>query len=499
MWPVLGLGLTADGCRSVVVWSILPVVAIVASVVAMPVMGQVPDSSVEAVRPAAAQFINKIVTPFAVAAVGDIIAPQPFDNKDPSYTALVARIRSADVGFANMESSLVDLESFTGGNAGSVAPLAMGDSIRALGVTMMNHANNHTFDGGVEGMISTDYALDRLGIVHAGTGPNLEVARAAAFAQTPKGRVALVGAFAMTDIGMFGPNYAKTEASARLGQVGGAPGVTPLHLTAYQAVAPAQLASLRQLAREAYGERRGAFLSAHDGAPERFRYYDQWFEASSAPGTIHFDMDPRDEAAYLASVRSGKFQSDFLIATIHSHQTPHFCGNCAFGQVKGVKEGLEHQPPDYLVSLAHRAIDAGADMFVTHGVHALAGIEIYKGAPIFYGLSNFVFQFPLQWGEGTDALATYRKREELDNPASLESVLAVSRFSGGQLIAVDLYPVELGEAGRPLSQLGIPHHARPEAARRILTQLQGWSAPFGTVIDMMGDYGTIRVLADRSR
>jgi hypothetical protein len=37
-------------------------------------------------------------------------------------------------------------------------------------------------------------------------------------------------------------------------------------------------------------------------------------------------------------------------------------------------------------------IDAGADVFVGHGPHVLRGIEIYKGKPIFYSLSNFIFQ-----------------------------------------------------------------------------------------------------------
>jgi poly-gamma-glutamate capsule biosynthesis protein CapA/YwtB (metallophosphatase superfamily) len=48
----------------------------------------------------------------------------------------------------------------------------------------MSRANNHAFDGGVMGMISTDEALDKLGIAQAGTGRNLQEARAARLAST---------------------------------------------------------------------------------------------------------------------------------------------------------------------------------------------------------------------------------------------------------------------------------------------------------------------------
>jgi len=70
-----------------------------------------------------------------------------------------------------------------------------------------------------------------LGIVHAGTGKDLNEARAAHFLETPKGRVGVVGMFSVDDISSFGPNYEGAEATYRVGYTGGAPGVNPLHLT----------------------------------------------------------------------------------------------------------------------------------------------------------------------------------------------------------------------------------------------------------------------------
>ena len=48
-------------------------------------------------------------------------------------------------------------------------------------------------------------------------------------------------------------------------------------------------------------------------------------------------------------------------------------------------------PSDEQVSLAHRAIDMGADLVIGHHPHVLQGIEKYKGKYICYSLGNFCF------------------------------------------------------------------------------------------------------------
>lgn len=444
------------------------------------------------------ELATKIDVPFTVAAVGDIIAPQPLDREDPRFTALGDVLRSADAAVANMESSLVDFPTFEeGAVAGTLAPPAMGESIRSLGIDLVSRANNHALDGGVAGMNATDRILARLGIVGAGTGPNLQEARAARFAETPKGRVGLVSMFSIADTGNFGPNYARAEATNRTGSIGGSPGVNPIHVTAYNLVSPSQLAQLRGIAEATYGRRTGAEVAATADHGERFRFYDQWYEAGGEVGAIHYEMDERDERAMLASIRSGKVAADFLIVAIHAHQTPHFCASCAFGEIRGVREELAHEPPDFLVKLAHEAIDNGADMFVVHGVHALAGVEIYHGRPIYYGLSNFIFEFPLQFGSGYDTFANYQGRAELENPASLASVLATSHFENGRLAEIVLHPVDLGGRDRPLSQLGIPRVPDASGAQHILNDIQAYSQRFGTHITIRNGLGYIGVAAPR--
>jgi Bacterial capsule synthesis protein PGA_cap len=56
-------------------------------------------------------------------------------------------------------------------------------------------------------------------------------------------------------------------------------------------------------------------------------------------------------------------------------------------------KGTVHTPARVLAyekQVAHAAIDAGADVVVSHHAHILRGIEVYKGKPIYHGLGNFV-------------------------------------------------------------------------------------------------------------
>jgi len=53
--------------------------------------------------------------------------------------------------------------------------------------------------------------------------------------------------------------------------------------------------------------------------------------------------------------------------------------------------GLHQEVLQYMKEIAHRAIDAGADLVIGHGPHYSLPIEVYKGKPIFYGLGSFSF------------------------------------------------------------------------------------------------------------
>ena len=51
----------------------------------------------------------------------------------------------------------------------------------------------------------------------------------------------------------------------------------------------------------------------------------------------------------------------------------------------------DNYPDESQVSLAHKAIDSGADLVIGHHPHVLQGVESYKGKMIAYSLGNFCF------------------------------------------------------------------------------------------------------------
>jgi poly-gamma-glutamate synthesis protein (capsule biosynthesis protein) len=57
------------------------------------------------------------------------------------------------------------------------------------------------------------------------------------------------------------------------------------------------------------------------------------------------------------------------------------------------------EPEPVQVDLAHAAVDAGADLVVGGHAHWPKGIEVYEGAPIFYGVGNFLLD--QSWSEET--------------------------------------------------------------------------------------------------
>lgn len=457
--------------------------ALVPDAGAQTVQAQPTPSSSPSGRTLEAEIAAKIPGSFTVAAVGDILMPQPLDRHDPGFRSIMDRVRAADVAFGNLESALVDFNSHPGPFSGTMGPLETGDAVKAMGFDLLNTATNHTFDGGLAGMFATNEHLDKLGIVHAGTGRDLQEARAARYLETPHGRVGLIGMFSVDDVSFIGPRFNKTEATYRNGFIGGAPGVNALHLTNYHVVSPEELDALKAIARNAYGSRPGDTPPSREGVPDRFKFFDEWYEAGADVGALHYDINPEDERDILRAVRNGKVYSDFLIVTIHAHQATEFRHQGA--------GGTDHEAPDFLIRLARSSIDNGADMFVAHGVHALHAIEIYKGRPIFYGLSNFIFQTGLGIGRSDDVIAN--NQAAMENEASQDGLLTTTRFEDGQLAEIRLYPVELGGAQRPISRMGVPTVPTRQEAERILRDLQSYSDPFGTTITIEDGVGVIRI------
>ncbi len=79
--------------------------------------------------------------------------------------------------------------------------------------------------------------------------------------------------------------------------------------------------------------------------------------------------------------------------------------------------------------MAHRMIDAGADLVLGHGAHIFQEIEQYRGKWIIYGLGNFIFNSPGRY-EAKGAA-----------PYSLAAFLEVTSAESGVRILLRLYPL----------------------------------------------------------
>jgi hypothetical protein len=461
--------------------------------------GQVSVDPPVAARDAATNLALKIKDSFTIASVGDVMIKRPASMlADPAFQGAIRVIKTADVGVGNMEGNLSDIRTFDGPLRGMMGSREVAADIKAMGITMMNRANNHVFDSDQEGMFSTIEQLEAAGIAHAGTGKNLEDARAPAFLETPKGRIGIVGIHTP-----HGTNNAM--ATYQVGNVGGRPGLNGLQLTTYHTVNQAQLDAIKQIRRAAYtappGTTNATRLPASEEAADRVQLFDVWYKLGKDAGTKTFEMNRNDQREILRSIRNGKYLSDFMIATIHAHQGP----------IEAQQWLFEDLVPDFLIDFAHQTIDNGADIFVGHGPHVLRGVEIYKGKPIFYGLGEFFYQWQHMdaalmsgsWpqapaGRGRGAAVPNEPAADVSNPRpaiNFESMIATSRYEQGRLAEIRLYPIS-GQHDGPLSQLGIPKMAPPAMAQRILSRVQALSKPFGTTIAIEGNIGIIRVAPD---
>ncbi|QKR99606.1 CapA family protein [Sphingomonas sp. CL5.1] len=422
---------------------------------------------------------------FSLVAIGDLLYSHPYaQSPDPELQKVLAITRAGDVTIGNREGMFFDLGTFKGtgyGNGMLWSEAAIGPDMKAMGVDMVSMANNHSTDWGGEGLRESARLLDEAGIVHAGSGPNQRSARAAAILTTPQGRIALV-----STASTFKPNAGADDAFEGVPQ---RTGISILRTRAIHLVDADQLARVKWLA-----TRLASPLAPAPAADAtEVTLDDTIYRLSDRPG-LHYDMDLYDHAALLKAVREAKDKADLVVFTIHAHESP-----------TGVDDDTP-QPPDFLIRLFHDAVDAGADMILGGGPHSLRGVEIYKGKVVLYGMGAFFLngeikalqetafaEWPDATGHAPPPAPPERSVRKGGNPKSwYDGMVATTEFVDGRAKTVRLYPLDLGNT-YDRARRGIPHLADPANARRILADLQRFSAPFGTKIAIEGSVGVIRL------
>ncbi|MCY1647634.1 CapA family protein [Caulobacter sp. SL161] len=319
-----------------------------------------------------------------------LIEHAPTDAQWPGRRAVARALARADLGFTNLETVIKGpragaptREALTL-HAGEPAVL---DALKAMDLRLLATANNHAFDLGSGGILDTVDAIERAGLVSAGSGRDLARAAAPAYAPTPAGPVALV-AFATGKV------------------------------------------------REG-----GAATMARPGVNELRR------DASGLPRED-------DAERVLAAIADAKRRAEVVIAYQHNHDW----------------EPNQADVPAWQRAFAHRCVAAGASVFVGHGAPLLQGIEIHDGAPLFFGLGNFIFQ--TEKPPGAYAAECW------------ESVIVQASFERGRCQAFEMTPIVMNEIGlggpEDMATRGMPTLASPSQARIILDRMNARSLALGS-------------------
>jgi poly-gamma-glutamate capsule biosynthesis protein CapA/YwtB (metallophosphatase superfamily) len=172
------------------------------------------------------------------------------------------------------------------------------------------------------------------------------------------------------------------------------------------------------------------------------------FTGGYAAGTEHPGVATiGDGAKVIEAVKAAKLKADYVIVSFHWGTEYSFTA------------------ASYQRSLAHKVIDAGADLILGHHPHVVQGLEIYKDKLIAYSLGDFLF-------------------DHRPGPTGQAFVLRVTMRESGPPVA-RIIPVYLSDSS------GIPAVVTGSSADAVLDRLIKLSAAFGLTVTRSGDVAWI--------
>lgn len=313
-----------------------------------------------------------------------LIEHDPRDYLDTPLSSVVPILAAADAVFTNLEVAVSGPGCSCDPTRNDVffhgAKPDVLDFLGEIGVSLLALSNNHSWDYGTEGILSTIAEAEARGLVHAGTGANISEAAAPAY----------------LDLGDF-----------RLGLVS----------------------------------------MATVNSPEQAR-------ATDSRAGVNM-LDPGDSAAWdrnIAAVRTADYAADAVLVY------QHFQTDAEIG---------------WQQSWARATIDAGGDIYISHGEPTLKGVEVYHGGLILYGLGNFIFHTRTELGRYP--------------PDVWQSVIVEVSLGAEGVDEVTFTPVVLDEGTEGptfLETRGYPEVAEGELGQAILSRLIDLSIPYGTTIEL---------------
>ncbi|MFP3950565.1 MAG: CapA family protein [Candidatus Bathyarchaeia archaeon] len=426
-------------------------------------------------------------------ATGDaLITMRQSVHEEQEFLEMVDIIRNSDIAFTNLEMLLhnYDDDCYPAAECGGTYTRAQPEIIEDLmwmGFDLYGTANNHSLDYMYGGLLSTIDWLDSQGLTHAGTGRDLADARMPSYLESKVGRVALICA-ASTFAGFGRAGDARRDMKGR-------PGLNPLRYDTWYEARPETLEKLK----EVYDELALQEVHQEEGS---YHFLGKKFVPGEDVG-VHTKPNEKDMEGNLEAVREAVKQSDWVVFSLHAHES---------------RNGEPERPAEFIEEFARSTIDAGAHAFIGHGHHAMRGIEIRDGCPIFYSLGNFIFQnetvqkmpadfydryfdnpYEYMPGEAFNARQDSPPRpgypEHLwftEDEKYWMSFLPEMTFKGDELSSLILHPIELGQ-NKPRSQRGRPMLADEELSEKILGTISDLSKAYGTEIKSEDGVGYVEL------
>ena len=415
-------------------------------------------------------------------AVGDMLIQRVISTGYDGFSEVKEYISKGDARFFNFESIIyrdgIWGNQFNGGSFHNSDPRTL-KIAEEYGFNMMTFANNHTFDWGYGGLLSTLDALKETDFVHSGVGRNLDEAAAPAYLDTPTGRVALISMASS----IAGPSAMAGRQSRR---IIGRPGVNALRTDRYFEVTKEQFDILSEIAEKSGVNDSHNILRAEGYAALKENSDLVEFGSTSKfylgdKTKYHIKLNEKDMERLEQTIYEAKAQADYILVSIHSHD---------------VSGDSKENPADFLIEFAHRAIDMGAHAVLGHGPHLLRPLEIYKNRPIFYSLGDFMLHNESvtfapediyeKYGLTSDdpLCDVYRTRSRnytvglLTDHRMLEAVIPYFEMEDGVLTHLELLPIELG-FDEPRYRMGNP---RVSFKHGIIERYAKMSEKYGTEI-----------------
>jgi poly-gamma-glutamate capsule biosynthesis protein CapA/YwtB (metallophosphatase superfamily) len=304
----------------------------------------------------------------------------------PNLDELWRAFHGADHVFANLEGVLTNSKARADKLLVSRAEPELAVELRNCGLDVVNIANNHGADFGLQGLTDTIGAVRGAGVEVVGGGSNLEQAFRPAVLEAAGRRVAFLG---------FG-SALSAGSSADVDRWG--------------------LAGIRIIS----------------------RYVVDTMTIEEQPGMAPFVETivlPGDLERAVDHIRKVKSRVDLLVVGIH------------WGVACGWVAPFQDELATYQQPVGRALIEAGADAVIGHHSHCLHGVEVYSGRPIFYSLGNTLFHFgPQERARRYPAYLPGAARPEVDRYGG---VVQIVWDEGVEPTSAELWPLVLNQDNEP--------------------------------------------------